>query len=328
MPRALSVSRDAWPLASVFRISRGARTVSEVIVAEITDGALIGRGECFPYARYGESLDSVEAQTRSAADAIAGGAGREELLSVLPAGAARNAVDCALWDLEAKQAGARAWTLAGLPEIESVTTVFTLGVDTPDIMAEKAAENRDRPRLKLKMTGDGSDLERVRRIHEAAPNTSLVVDANEGWTIEQYLEVAPKLAALGVEMIEQPLPASDDAPLAGVERAVPVCADEACHDSASLPALVGKYDMINIKLDKTGGLTEALRLRDAALAEGFGVMVGCMIGTSLAMAPGVLVAQGARVVDLDGPLLLAKDRDPGLTYDGSIIQPPPSALWG
>jgi len=328
MPRALSVSRDAWPLASVFRISRGARTVSEVIVAEITDGALIGRGECFPYARYGESLDSVEAQIRSAADAIAGGAGREELLSVLPAGAARNAVDCALWDLEAKQAGARAWTLAGLPEIESVTTVFTLGVDTPDIMAEKAAENRDRPRLKLKMTGDGSDLERVRRIHEAAPNTSLVVDANEGWTIEQYLEVAPKLAALGVEMIEQPLPASDDAPLAGVERAVPVCADEACHDSASLPALVGKYDMINIKLDKTGGLTEALRLRDAALAEGFGVMVGCMIGTSLAMAPGVLVAQGARVVDLDGPLLLAKDRDPGLTYDGSIIQPPPSALWG
>jgi L-alanine-DL-glutamate epimerase-like enolase superfamily enzyme len=328
MPRALSVSRDAWPLASVFRISRGARTVSEVIVAEITDGALIGRGECFPYARYGESLDSVEAQIRSAADAIAGGAGREELLSVLPAGAARNAVDCALWDLEAKQAGTRAWTLAGLPEIESVTTVFTLGVDTPDIMAEKAAENRDRPRLKLKMTGDGSDLERVRRIHEAAPSTSLVVDANEGWTIEQYLEVAPKLAALGVEMIEQPLPASDDAPLAGVERAVPVCADEACHDSASLPALVGKYDMINIKLDKTGGLTEALRLRDAALAEGFGVMVGCMIGTSLAMAPGMLVAQGARVVDLDGPLLLAKDREPGLTYNGSIIQPPPSALWG
>jgi len=328
MPRALSVSRDAWPLASVFRISRGARTVSEVIVAEITDGALIGRGECFPYARYGESLDSVEAQIRSAADAIAGGAGREELLSVLPAGAARNAVDCALWDLEAKQAGTRAWTLAGLPEIESVTTVFTLGVDTPDIMAEKAAENRDRPRLKLKMTGDGSDLERVRRIHEAAPNTSLVVDANEGWTIDQYLEVAPKLGALGVEMIEQPLPASDDAPLAGVERAVPVCADEACHDSASLPALVGKYDMINIKLDKTGGLTEALRLRDAALAEGFGVMVGCMIGTSLAMAPGMLVAQGARVVDLDGPLLLAKDREPGLTYNGSIIQPPPSALWG
>ncbi len=328
MARVLSVSRDAWPLASVFRISRGPRTVSEVVVAEITDGAVVGRGECFPYARYGESLDSVEAQIRSAAEAIAGGAGREELLSVLPAGAARNAVDCALWDLEAKLAGKRAWTLAGLPAPEPVTTVFTLGVDTPDVMAEKAAENRDRPRLKLKMTGDGLDLERVRRIHEAAPNTSLVVDANEGWTIEQYLEVAPKLAALGVEMIEQPLPASDDGPLADVERAVPVCADEACHDTASLSALVGKYDMINIKLDKTGGLTEALRLRDAALAEGFGVMVGCMIGTSLAMAPGVLVAQGARVVDLDGPLLLAEDRQPGLTYDGSIIQPPPPALWG
>lgn len=251
-----------------------------------------------------------------------------ELLSVLPAGAARNAVDCALWDLEAKRAGTRAWALAGLPEPQPVTTVFTLGVDTPDVMAEKAAENRDRPRLKLKMIGDGSDLERVRRIHEAAPNTSLVVDANEGWTIDQYLEVAPKLAALAVEMIEQPLPASDDAPLADVERAVPVCADEACHDTASLASLIGKYDMINIKLDKTGGLTEALRLRDAALAEGFGVMVGCMIGTSLAMAPGVLVAQGARVVDLDGPLLLAKDRAPGLTYEGSVIQPPPAALWG
>lgn len=328
MPRSLSVSRDAWPLASVFRISRGARTVSEVIVAEISDGGAIGRGECFPYARYGESLDSVEAQIRSASDAIASGAGREELLSVLPAGAARNAVDCALWDLEAKQAGKRAWTLAEMPEPTPVTTVFTLGVDSPDVMADKAAANRERPRLKLKMTGDGDDLERVARIHAAAPGASLVVDANEGWTIEQYLEVAPKLAALGVEMIEQPLPASDDAALAGVERAVPVCADEACHDTASLPALAGKYDMINIKLDKTGGLTEALRLRDAALAEGFGVMVGCMIGTSLAMAPGVLVAQGARVVDLDGPLLLAKDRDPGLTYDGSVILPPPPALWG
>jgi L-Ala-D/L-Glu epimerase len=328
MPRSLSVSRDSWPLASVFRISRGARTVSEVVVAEISDGELQGRGECFPYARYGESLDSVEAQIRSAADAIAGGAGREELLLVLPAGAARNAVDCALWDLEAKQAGIRAWTLAGLGDLKPVTTVFTLGVDSPDVMAAKAAENRARPRLKLKMTGDGLDLERVAVIHAAAPDTGLVVDANEGWTIEQYLEVAPKLAALGVEMIEQPLPAADDGALQGVERVVPVCADESCHDSASLAGLIGKYDMINIKLDKTGGLTEALRLRDAAVAAGFGIMVGCMIGTSLAMAPGVLVAQGAEVVDLDGPLLLAKDREPGLTYDGSVILPPPAALWG
>ena len=328
MPRSLSVARDSWPLASVFRISRGARTVSEVIVAEISDGSVVGRGECFPYARYGESLDSVEAQIQSAVGAIAEGAGREDLLSILPAGAARNAVDCALWDLEAKQAGSRAWTLAGLGEPEPVITVFTLGVDTPDVMAGKAAENRDRPRLKLKMTGDGLDLERVARIHAAAPDTGLVVDANEGWTIEQYLEVAPKLAVLGVEMIEQPLPAADDGALQGIERVVPVCADESCHDSANLAELVGKYDMINIKLDKTGGLTEALRLRDAAVAAEFGIMVGCMIGTSLAMAPGVLVAQGAGVVDLDGPLLLAKDRDPGLTYQGSVILPPPAALWG
>ena len=328
MTRSLAVSRDSWPLASVFRISRGARTVSEVIVAKISDGETTGRGECFPYARYGESLDSVEAQIQSAAAAIADGAGREELLSILPAGAARNAVDCALWDLEAKQAGIRAWALAGLGELEPVTTVFTLGVDTPEVMAGKAAENSARPRLKLKMTGDGLDLERVAGIHAAAPNTGLVVDANEGWTIAQYLEVAPKLAVLGVEMIEQPLPAADDVGLAGVDRVVPVCADESCHDTASLAELVGKYDMINIKLDKTGGLTEALRLRDAAVKAGFGIMVGCMIGTSLAMAPGVLVAQGAAVVDLDGPLLLARDREPGLDYDGSIIAPPPAGLWG
>ena len=328
MPPSLSVSQESWPLANVFRISRGARTVSEVIVAEITDAGAVGRGECFPYARYGESLDSVEAQIRSCAGAMAEGASREDLLSILPAGAARNAVDCALWDLEAKRAGARAWTLAGLGETEPVTTVYTLGVDTPDIMAGKASENRARPRLKLKMTGDGLDLERVARIHDAAPDTGLVVDANEGWTIEQYLEVAPKLAALGVEMIEQPLPAADDGALQGVERVVPVCADESCHDSAGLAGLIGKYDMINIKLDKTGGLTEALRLRDAAVAAEFGIMVGCMIGTSLAMAPGVLVAQGARVVDLDGPLLLASDRDPGLTYEGSVILPPPAVLWG
>ena len=328
MTRSLTVSRESWPLATIFRISRGARTASAVIVVGITDGTATGRGECFPYARYGESLDSVESQIQSAAEAIAAGVGREELLSILPAGAARNAVDCALWDLEAKQAGTRAWTLAGLGELEPVTTVFTLGVDTPEVMAGKASENCARPRLKLKMTGDGLDLERVAGIHAAAPDTGLVVDANEGWTIEQYLEVAPKLAALGVEMIEQPLPAADDASLAGVERVVPVCADESCHDTASLAGLIGKYDMINIKLDKTGGLTEALRLRDAAVDAGFGIMVGCMIGTSLAMAPGVLVAQGAAVVDLDGPLLLSKDRDPGLTYDGSIILPPLAMLWG
>jgi L-alanine-DL-glutamate epimerase-like enolase superfamily enzyme len=315
-------------LASVFRISRGARTASEVIVVEIVDGASIGRGECFPYARYGESLDSVEVQIWSVSGVIARGAGVEEIGALLPTGAARNAVDCALWDLEAKLAGRRMWDLVGLADPGPVTTVYTLGVDTPEAMASKAAENRNRPRLKLKMTGDDLDLERVARIHVAAPKAGLIVDANEGWTVAQYLEHAPRLAALGVEMIEQPLPASDDAGLAGIERLIPVCADESCHDAAGLGALAGKYDMINIKLDKTGGLTEALRLREAALAAGFGVMVGCMIGTSLAMAPAMLVAQGVEVVDLDGPLLLARDRDPGLDYDGSIIAPPSAKLWG
>jgi L-Ala-D/L-Glu epimerase len=328
MPRSLSVRRESFPLREVFRISRGARTTSEVVVAEVRDGRAVGRGECFPYARYGESLDSVEAQIEGVGKAIAAGLDRLGLPARLPAGAARNAVDCALWDLECKLTGLRAWDLGGLPAPDPVTTVFTLGVDEPDVMGAKAAANAARPWLKLKMTGDDKDLDRVRLIHQNAPGARLVVDANEGWTVAQYLEYAPLLKALGVEMIEQPLPAKDDGGLAGIERPLPVCADESCHDTATLADLAGKYDMINIKLDKTGGLTEALRLRDAALAAGFGVMVGCMVGTSLAMAPGVLVAQGATVVDLDGPLLMARDREPGLTYEGSLVHPPLAALWG
>ncbi|MBM85614.1 MAG: dipeptide epimerase [Rhodospirillaceae bacterium] len=324
----LTVTREVWPLADVFRISRGARTSSEVIVATITDGRATGRGECFPYARYGESLDSVEAQINSVASAIGDEAGRGGLARLLPPGAARNVVDCALWDLEAKRSGKRVWEIAGLGEPVSVTTVFTLGVDKPSEMAAKAAENKARPRLKLKMTGDGQDIDRVTAIHAASPDSGLVVDANEGWNADQYMEYAPRLAALGVEMIEQPLPANDDSDLVGIERPVPICADEACHDTASLGTISGKYDMINIKLDKTGGLTEALALRDAAMAQGYGIMVGCMIGTSLAMAPGLLVAQGAGIVDLDGPLLLARDREPGLSYRGSEILPPGSGLWG
>jgi L-alanine-DL-glutamate epimerase-like enolase superfamily enzyme len=328
MPITLDVSRESFPLREVFRISRGARTVSEVVAVTIRDGALVGRGECFPYARYGETLDSVEAQIRSVAGDIANGMDRSGLGHALPAGAARNAVDCALWDLEAKRAGKRVWELAGLAAPVPVTTVFTLGVDEPEAMGAKARANAARPMLKLKMTGDGQDVDRVRQIHENAPGATLVVDANEGWTVDQYLEYAAVLGGLGVAMIEQPLPASADGGLAGIEHPVPVCADESCHDTATLAALAGKYDMINIKLDKTGGLTEALRLRDAALAAGFEVMVGCMVGSSLAMAPGVLVAQGAAVVDLDGPLLLAEDRDPGLVYEGSLVHPSAAALWG
>ena len=328
MPYSLNIHTEAWPLAGAFRISRGTRRVSDVLMVEVNDGNYVGRGECFPYARYGEDIDSVQKQLNSVRSEIEHGLDRQALLNVLAPGAARNAVDCALWDLEAKRAGLRVWDLANLPAPEPVTTVYTLGVDEPAIMGERARENSDRPRLKLKMTGDGADLERVRNIHKNAPNARLVVDANEGWSIEQYLEYAPQFKELGVEMIEQPLPSTDDEQLSGVDRPIPVCADESCHDRATLPALVGKYDMINIKLDKTGGLTEALNLRDAALKQGLSIMVGCMIGTSLAMAPGILVAQAATIVDLDGPLLLAEDRNPGLSFTGSIIHPPEPRLWG
>ena len=328
MPYSFNIHTEAWPLAGAFRISRGTRRVSDVLMVEVNDGNYVGRGECFPYARYGEDIDSVQKQLNSVRSEIEHGLDRQTLLNVLAPGAARNAVDCALWDLEAKRAGVRVWDLADLPAPEPVTTVYTLGVDEPAIMGERARENSDRPRLKLKMTGDGADLERVRNIHKNAPNARLVVDANEGWTIEQYLEYAPQFRELGVEMIEQPLPSTDDEQLSGVDRPIPVCADESCHDRATLPALVGKYDMINIKLDKTGGLTEALNLRDAALKQGLSIMVGCMIGTSLAMAPGILVAQEAAIVDLDGPLLLAEDRAPGLSFTGSIIHPPETRLWG
>ena len=328
MPYSLNIHTEAWPLAGGFRISRGTRKVSDVLMVEVNDGNYVGRGECFPYARYGEDIDSVQKQLNSVRSEIEHGLDRQALLNVLAPGAARNAVDCALWDLEAKRAGVRVWDLADLPAPEPVTTVYTLGVDEPAIMGERARENSDRPRLKLKMTGDGADLERVRNIHKNAPNARLVVDANEGWSIEQYLEYAPQFKELGVEMIEQPLPSTDDEQLRGVDRSIPVCADESCHDRATLPALVGKYDMINIKLDKTGGLTEALNLRDAALKQGLSIMVGCMIGTSLAMAPGILVAQAATIVDLDGPLLLAEDRNPGLSFTGSIIHPPEPRLWG
>ena len=328
MPLSMKINVESWPLAGKFKISRGTRKVSDVIVVELSDGDYFGWGECFPYARYGEDIDSVQNQIKAVRSNIEAGADRHAVMDIMPPGAARNAIDCALWDLESKRTGTRVWDLAKLSIPKPVTTVFTLGVDAPLIMGEKARENCLRPRLKLKMTGDGLDLERVRQIHTNAPASRLVVDANEGWNIEQYIEYAPQLKELSVEMIEQPLPSSDDEQLKFVERPIPVCADESCHDRSTLPDLVGKYDMINIKLDKTGGLTEALNLRTEALNLGLDIMVGCMIGTSLAMAPGVIVAQGAPIVDLDGPLLLARDRDPGLEFSGSIINPPEKELWG
>tara|TARA_B100001123_G_C15307820_1_gene1023290 strand:+ start:1667 stop:2545 length:879 start_codon:yes stop_codon:yes gene_type:complete len=288
----------------------------------------IGRGECFPYARYGETMESVENQIESVIRKIEKTPCRQNLSKLLPPGAARNAIDCALWDLEAKMAQCRVWELARLPFPRPLTTVFTLGVDNPSEMGARALENKSRPYLKLKMTGDGFDLERVEKIHANAPTAKLVVDANEGWSIDQYVEYAPKFRDLGVEMIEQPLPAAKDDDLASIDRPIPVCADESCHDTDTLEGLIGKYDMINIKLDKSGGLTEALRLKEAALHLGFDIMVGCMIGTSLAMAPGLIVGQGASIVDLDGPLLLQQDRECGLEFNQSTVNIPAAELWG
>ena len=320
----ISVTKDVFPLAQVFTIARGSRTEAVVLRVEIEEDGFTGRGECVPYARYNETVDSVSAQIEGLKTPVT----REELQSALPAGAARNAVDCALWDLEAKKVGVPVWKLAGIGEPTPEVTAYTLSLDTPEKMEAQAAENAGRPLLKTKLGGGIEDIARIEAVRRGAPDARIIVDANEGWTADIYREMAPVLVRLGVEMVEQPLPASDDEALLEIERVLPVCADESCHDRESLPALKGKYDMINIKLDKTGGLTEAIKLREAALAEGYKVMVGCMVGSSLAMAPAVLVASGVDVVDLDGPLLLAEDRESPLEYDDKFVFPPQNSLWG
>jgi len=319
----LSVTADSFPLAQVFTIARGSRTEAQVLTVRAFDKGVIGQGECVPYARYDETLDSVTAQIEGLPDGIS----RQDLQDALPAGAARNAVDCALWDLAAKESGAPVWQLAGLPKPRPLVTAFTLSLDTAENMRAAAARHAHRPLLKIKL-GTPDDMPRLEAVRDGAPDARIIVDANEGWTAGVYADLAPHLLRLGVAMVEQPLPADADDMLAEIERPLPVCADESCHDRASLPGLKGKYDMVNIKLDKTGGLTEALELKKAALAEGYKVMVGCMIGSSLAMAPAVLVAQGALVTDLDGPLLLAEDRAVPLDYDQAGVHPPAPQLWG
>lgn len=319
----IEVSRDVFALAQVFTISRGSRTDAKVLTVRISDGGVTGWGECVPYARYGERLESVTAQIEALPALLT----RAALYDLLPAGAARNAVDCALWDLEAKQSGTPVWQLAGLEPLRPEITAYTLSLDTPEKMRAQAAEHAFRPLLKTKL-GTPDDMPRLEAVRAGAPESTIIVDANEGWSAQVYADLVPQLLRLGVALVEQPLPAGEDDALLGMDRPVPLCADESCHDRASLPALRGKYDVVNIKLDKTGGLTEALALRDAARVQGFDVMVGCMVGSSLAMAPAMLVAQGARVVDLDGPLLLAEDRDVGLTYDALGVHPPKPELWG
>ena len=327
LPLSLSVRTESWPIAGAFSISRGAKTEAQVVVAELGDGRHRGRGECVPYARYDETVAGVIAALGAIGNRLAFGLDRAALQQTMPAGAARNALDCAFWDLEAKRAAKPAHELAGLAAPRPLTTAYTISLGTPETMAEAARAASARKLLKIKLGGLG-DPARIAAVRAAAPQSELIVDANEGWTAANLAENLAACAAAGVTLVEQPLPADADAALASIRRPIPVCADESVHNRAGLASLVGRYDAVNIKLDKTGGLTEALAMVQEAERLGFGVMVGCMVATSLAMAPAVLLAQRARVVDLDGPLLLAKDRPDGLRYDGSLVYPATPSLWG
>ena len=323
----LHVRCERWPIAGAFTISRGSKTEAEVVVAELTDGTFTGRGECTPYPRYGETVPDVEAAIANCAGDIGRGLDRIALQHALPAGAARNALDCAFVDLEAKRTRRPAYELLGVAPPRPRITAYTISFGSPGQMAQAAAAAAARPLLKVKLGGDG-DPERIAAIRRAAPSAELIVDANEGWRPDNLNHNVAACAAAGVTLIEQPLPAIDDGALATVARTVPICADESVHDRATLRSLVGKYDALNIKLDKAGGLTEALALAADARTLGFELMVGCMVATSLAIAPAMLLAASARVVDLDGPLLLARDRPDGLHFDGSIVHPASAALWG
>ncbi|WP_137043904.1 N-acetyl-D-Glu racemase DgcA [Pseudolabrys sp. FHR47] len=331
MAVTLSIAVERFPIAGTFSISRGAKTEAIVVVATLSDGAVAGRGECVPYARYGESTDNVTAAIEAVRGALADGLDRIGLQRAMPPGAARNALDCAFWDLEAKRSGRRVHELAGLPAPKPLTTAFTISLADPHTMAQAAARAAHRPLLKIKLGGsadNGGDPARIAAVRAAAPRATLIVDANEGWAEADLAANLDACAKAGVTLVEQPLPEGRDAALARMPHPIPICADESAHDRASLAALKDRYDAVNIKLDKAGGLTEALAMAEAARASGLAIMAGCMVATSLSMAPAVLLAQSAQFTDLDGPLLLAHDRAPGLNYDGSLVFPPEPALWG
>jgi len=322
----IEAREEIWPLREPFRISRGSRTEAQVVVVTVGDDEHVGRGEGVPIKRYGQSAESVLAQIESikAEKKL----DRQRLQQLLPAGAARNALDCALWDLEAKTSGKRVWELANVPIVPEVETSFTISLDTPEKMAAAAAVAAELPILKLKLQGDDLDLARVKGVRESAPAARLLLDANESWSPEHYRRIVPELHELGVELIEQPFPANADEVLENLDHPIPVCADESCHTTADLRRLTNRYDMINVKLDKTGGLTEALRLRDRARDSGFKLLIGCMVCTSLGIAPARLLASNADWVDLDGPLLLGRDRQQALAYTNGRLALPSAQLWG
>jgi L-Ala-D/L-Glu epimerase len=324
----LTVRIERWPLLRPFTISRGSKTEAVVVVAELEDGGHRGRGEAVPYLRYDETPESVIAAIEAVEPALRGGLDRIGLQTAMRPGAARNALDCAFWDLTAKRSGRPVQVLAGVPAPKEMVTAYTISLDTPQAMAAAATRAARRSVLKVKLGGGGDDSKRIAAVRRAAPRAELIVDANEGWSEDDLERNLAACAQAGVTLIEQPLPERCDTALAQIRRPIPVCADESVHDRASLDTLSGKYDAINVKLDKAGGLTEALALAAEAQRRGFDVMVGCMVATSLAMAPAMLVAQRARIVDLDGPLLLAEDRPHGLRYEGSIVYPAEAVLWG
>ncbi|WOC14879.1 N-acetyl-D-Glu racemase DgcA [Pseudochrobactrum sp. MP213Fo] len=326
----LNLLIERYPIAGKFTISRGSKTEAVIVVCELSDGIFTGRGECVPYARFGESIESVSEQIRAVASLLNTGGSAEELRlklqNMMPAGAARNAVDCALWDLQAKQAGSSVASLLKLTARPLITAI-TVSIDTPELMAAATAKLAHHPLIKVKIGGD-NDSARIRAVRGAAPEAQIILDANEGWNAQNFDENMGVAASCAIALIEQPLPSSDDSYLLHAQRPVPVCADESAHTSEGLEKLTDRYDAVNIKLDKTGGLTEALIMRDKARILGLKVMVGCMVGSSLAMAPALMVGQDADFIDLDGPLLLAKDREPALHYDGTTVSPPLAELWG
>ncbi|MEM6974452.1 MAG: N-acetyl-D-Glu racemase DgcA [Pseudomonadota bacterium] len=329
----ISVETCSFALREAFVISRGSRTAVETVEVRISDGKASGRGESVPYKRYGESVASVVAALQAMAPALKDGLDREALQTAMPAGAARNALDLAFWDYEAKKAGLRVWELPAYQALAGpwpapVVSAYTLSIAAPEVMHDAAAKAAARPVLKVKLAGDEADVARIEAVRAGAPDARLIVDANEGWSPEGYAAAADAMAAAGVDLIEQPIHADRDAALDGMDRPVRLCADESCHTRATLDALEGRYDVVNIKLDKTGGLTEALAMRAEAEKRGFGVMVGCMMSSSLGVAPAVSLSVGAGMVDLDPPMLLGEDRTPALTVEGSLVRPPLAALWG
>ncbi|MDF2603803.1 N-acetyl-D-Glu racemase DgcA [Sphingomonas sp.] len=327
MRRTLDARHDGFPLHTPFRISRGVKTVADVVTVTMREGELVGRGEGVPYPRYGETVDGSLAAIEGIRALIEGGASRDEIAAAMPAGAARNAVDCALWDLEAKLAGKSVAALAGCRAPEALASAITIGIDTPEAMAAVAQRHTSVPLLKVKLNREEAEAQ-LAAVRAVAPLPRLIVDPNESWRVEDVARWQDMLLAHRVDLLEQPVPADDDAGLEGLGSRIPICADEALHTRADLPRLRGRYDYVNIKLDKTGGLTEALALADAALGMGFGLMVGCMVSSSLGIAPAMLVAERASFVDLDGPLWLAADREGGVRDEAGWMQPPAPGFWG